>query len=176
MFRLLKLIRSFLDSVEPVVATIEMEHHEVHEGNFYTAIVYDADVDSGEALAKEVLLTTPNTAKRIHIKIQVTGTGTGFIQLTENPSVSAGTAVTLYNNDRNSGNSSTLVVKYDPTVTADGTIIYQDWIPAEIKGKIGGVVRPGAEWILKQNEDYLIRVVSDADNNKISIVMEFYEV
>ncbi len=176
MFRLLKLIRTFLDIVEPAVVTISFEHHEVHEGNFYTASIYDADVDAGEAAAKEILLITPNTAKRIHIKVQITGTGAGFIQLTENPTVSVGNVVIAYNNNRNSTNETTLVIKQDPTVTADGTIIFQNWIPAETKGKIGGVVRLNAEWDLEQNEDYLIRVVSDADNNKVSIVIELYEV
>lgn len=165
-----------LDPVEPAVPTIEFEHHMVHEEKAFTAYVYDADVDAGEAAAKEVLITTPNTSARIHVKIQVTTTGAALFQLTENPTVEGGTPVTAYNNDRNSSETTTLTIKYDPTVTGDGTIIFQDRNPADVKGKIGGVARTFTEWILKQNEDYLIRVVSDGADNMVSIVIEFYEV
>ena len=83
------------------LATIEIEHHKVHEGNFYTATNYDDDVDI--ASPKYWHIIAPNTTVRIHIKIAIATDTAGLIELYENPTTSAnGTEITSYNNDRNS--------------------------------------------------------------------------
>ena len=165
-----------IDSIANTLETIELEHHEVHEGNFYTISDYDNDVDI--IAPKYWHLKTPDTVKRIHIKMEVGANGADLVEFFETPTLTGnGTALTPKNNDRNSANATTLLVYYDPTVTADGTRITADLIGTNNnKTIIGGSIRNGAEFILKRNTSYLVKFSPVADNTKATFKAEFYEI
>ncbi len=163
-----------VDSLGYLVA-IEIEHHRVHEGNFYTVTDYDADVDN--ASPKYWHIIVPNTAVRVHIKIAIAVDAPGLIQVYENPTTTDnGTVIIAYNNDRNSANSATCAHYYDPTVSNDGTLLEAFRIGAGGKQKIGGDARQFAELILKQNEQYLIKFTPDGDNAEVTFNSQFYEI
>lgn len=157
------------------LVSIEAEHHEVHKGDMYIISDIDADVDT--ASPKYWRITAPNTTKRIHVKIAVATDTGGLIEVYENPTVNAaGTGLTAVNADRNSSNTATATAFKDTTTTGDGTLIEVSRIGAGREKKFGGVARQFSEFILKQNEDYIIKCTPDSDNAKISINLNWYEI
>ena len=169
-----------VDDIASAKVTIDSAHHEIHEGKFFTFVIIDTDVDI--AAPKYVRITSPDTTTRIHFTGQVYVTASSLIELYENPTINAaGGAITIYNNDRNSGNAATATAFEDTTTQApnnDGTLIDS--------GRAGGAARPNFriggetarrnEWILKQNEDYLIKITPDADNTEVIVSITWYEV
>ena len=166
-----------IDDVDQAKINIDLAHHQIHEGKFFTFVVIDTDVDI--AGPKYVRITAPNTTTRIHFTGQVYVTASSLIELYENPTLdSPGDALTTYNNERNSATNATATAFEDTTTTNDGTRIDA--------GRAGGAARPNFriggetarrnEWVLKQGEDYLIKVTPDADNTEVVISITWYEV
>lgn len=162
---------------EKYLVGISLPHHKVHEGIHYSFSDVDTDVDiSGP---KYWRLTTPDNDIEFHITIGIAASAGVTVELFENPTISgAGTALSIYNNDRRSGNTTTATAFYDSTTSADGTLIYTTKVGSAGPGvvqRIGGNTRNEAEWILKHNEDYLVKVTADADNTEVILNVEFYE-
>ena len=166
-----------IDAVDRSKISIDLAHHKIHEGKFFTFVVIDTDVDI--AGPKYVRITAPDTTTRIHFTGQVYVTASSLIELYENPTLDApGDALTIYNNERNSATNATATAFEDTTTTNDGTRIDA--------GRAGGAARPNFriggetarrnEWVLKQGEDYLIKVTPDADNTEVVISITWYEV
>ncbi len=146
-------------------------------GNHYTTTIYDSDVDI--AAPKIVRITAPNTATRIHLIVFVSGDGGFLFEFYEDPSINAaGAALTEYNNERNSANAATATTFEDTTTEApnnDGTLLDASYSGGE-KKRVSGDIGSRDEWVLKQNEDYLVKVTADADNTKITVILKWYEV
>uniref|UniRef100_A0A6M3MF53 Uncharacterized protein n=1 Tax=viral metagenome TaxID=1070528 RepID=A0A6M3MF53_9ZZZZ len=169
-----------VDSQENARVTIAFQHHEVHEGNHYTVAVVDTDVDI--AGPKYVRLTAPDTAKRIHFMGVVSADGASLAELYEDPTILAGgTALAENNNNRNSVNVATATAFEDTTIQApnnDGTLLFAGRIGGTgvSRTRFAGNMADREEWILKQGEDYLVKVTVDADNTEVAIVLTWYEV
>ena len=158
------------------IVTIDQEHHQVHVGKFFTVSDNDTDIDTGAP--KYWRITTPNTAIRVHCVITVNVIAEALMEFFENPTITgAGTGLTAFNNDRNSATAATATTFFDTTVSNDGTKILSVRVGGNNpSGRVGGTGRTEAEFILKQNEDYIIKITPDADNDKGSIIIEWYEV
>jgi hypothetical protein len=155
---------------------IDIGHHKIHEG--YGFFCSDADTDVDIAGPKYWRLTTPNSAARIHIKLSVSASNAGKIELFENPTIdAAGDALTEYNCDRNSATSTTLAVFKDTTFTADGTLLSTVFVGSSSgPTRLGGNTRSEFELILKQNEDYALKVTVDNNDTKVAFISEWYEI
>ena len=160
-----------LDSVTGALLTIDAPHGEIHEGDSFVAYYHDADADDADTV--NLRLVTPNTAARIHLFFDITGTLATTWEIFESCTHNAGTAVVAYNKDRNSANTATLVVTHTASGGADGTVI--DCGTFGDGKKSGGQERGGEEFILKQNTVYLLKATSHAANNRISIRARWYE-
>ena len=154
---------------------IEFEHQQIHEGKHYVTSIATPELDTASYYVR---IATPDTSTRIHMVFEVsTNVGTK-IEIFENPTVDvAGTAYTPLNNDRNSANVSALTITYGDTSTADGTLIHGEMI-----GSSGGPTRIGGsggrdcEFILKQNEEYFIKVTTLVNDGFCYINLSWYEV
>jgi hypothetical protein len=168
-----------LDGNTKALQTIDYPHHEIHSGSSFTITDYDSDVDI--AGPKYYRITTPDTKSWAHLTLEASAATAGLIELYENPTESepvvAGTAFTAYNRDRNSSSTASLVIKYDPTFTSAGTRIWHSRIGVSGNPSVrsGGTSSSRDEFILKQNEDYVIKFTSDADNNALWIIFNWYE-
>jgi len=164
-----------IDSATGALAVLELEHFEVHEGDFYTVGNFDSSVDN--ATPKLFSITTPDTSRRFHIKFNVITNAAAQVAFEENPTIgTVGTTLTAYNNNRNSSNQSSLTVCADPTGVVAGTTLDFHLIGTyNQKSRFGGSSRRYGEWILKQNEDYLIKVIPDVDGSSIALQAEWYE-
>ena len=165
-----------LDSVEPVMPTIEFEHHMVHDGQSFTCDDYDSEVDI--AAPKYWHIITPNTLARVHIKMTLISDTPGLAEFFENPTTTGnGVALTIYNNDRNSTVATTALIYRDPTVTLDGARLAADLLGTNNpKTRFGGATREQAEWIFKQNEQYLLKFTTDANDARVAVQIEYYEI
>jgi hypothetical protein len=160
------------DSVTHSAVVIDYVHHEIHEGDHFFCNIADTDVDI--IAPKYFHIVTPNTAKWAHLTLMLTSTGAGKFEFFENPTINvAGTAVTVFNSDRNSIKANTTLIKQDSTTTSDGTLIWTSRVGAGER-IVSGSTRSD-ELILKQNEDYILKFTPDADNASIVVDFRWYE-
>ena len=155
--------------------TIEYEHHEVHSGSHY----FYTDKNEVDSAATQVFMwTTPDTTKWIHMTFTATGSAITQVDLYEAGDRVGDTAQTARNNDRNSLNTSGLVIHKGVTGagSTDGTLI---WTlksgSASGNSRAASVHERGAEIILKQNTKYLLRFTSGTNSNLTNLQMEWYE-
>ena len=165
-----------LDNATWAVNAITYEHHEIHDGNHY--YVCDAStVASGDSL--DFQLTTPNTTKWLHMTFNIEGTQQTTIEIFEDANVdSDGNAVTAYNNDRNSANTTDLVlIQEGGTVNSVGTIIYTQTfgVAGNPNRAKQGIDDRDKEIILKQNSTYRFVITSGGNGNVITYCGEWYE-
>ena len=167
-----------VDDVDEVLVTIDFVHHEIHEGNHYTATIYDNDVDI--VGPKYVRVTTPATGAT-HFIFSVTGDAGFLAEFYEDPTLdAAGAAVARINNNRVSVNTADVTVFQDTTTQApnnDGTLLWAALAGAGGNPAQSNSGQSGArqEFILAVSEDYLVKVTSLADNTAINIQAEWYE-
>jgi len=151
--------------------TIEYEHHEIHGGSHY----YICDsVSLGNAASIDLTVQTPNTSKWAHMLFAAEGTGKIQLQIFEGSDYDADGVLTApLNNNRNSDNSSSVILRANPTVNTDGSQIFNAVVGAN---KIAGSVTRSKEIILKQNTKYIFRITNGLTTaNIVSWCGEWYE-
>lgn len=161
------------DQISNALVTMDVVHAVIHDQLFYTVTDYDSSVDT--AAPKYWRLTTPATGY-VHIVAGVSMSGAGLVEVYENPTLSgAGTALTAMNNYRPSSNTATVTATADPTTSNDGTRIFVQYLGSNAPGaRFGGTLRQAAEFVLKQNEDYIFKVTPVSNSTAVSIVLELY--
>lgn len=154
--------------------TADTVHEHIHDGDHYNASYLVAAVaNNGNA---DIRFTTG--AKSCHMNAVMTASGKSQFFIYEAPTVSVGTAITIYNNKRSSTNTPTAAVKHTPTVTAAGTTLL---INGLINGGTGGVSQGGSggnrnEIVFKPSTEYLIRLTNTAGTAQdLNILLEWYE-
>ena len=174
-------IRKF-DPHAHAVTTISEPHRMTHDGfMFHVSYKHETIVNGG---TEDILLKVPAGSfphlNRVNVNA---GAGDININLYEATTVSAdGTALSVHNTNRNSTNVSAMLVYNAPTVTDVGTEIHHQWIPPSATGtglSVDGITNAeqGEEWLLAQNENYLIRL-ENTSGNTIDAWIEilFYEI
>ena len=85
-----------------------------------------------------------------------------------------GTTLDVFNRDRNSGSTATIIAFHTPTVTGTGTRI-RCWHAGSGRN-FGGGDRGSHEFILKQNTKYLFRITNATTNNNfMALKIDWYE-
>ena len=173
-----------IDSITGALATISTSHYEIHEGDMFKVDVNDDDLDTNDTLS--IYLKTPNTTARIHMFYSAYSSGATTFELLEGPTVTAGTGsqLAVYNRDRNNANVSTVLdntatpvankTSLNVTTTADGTQLHHEMLGSG-KNKLSGDTRDANEWILKQNTGYVFRITGDSNDNRVNLILNFYE-
>jgi len=165
------------DTVTGCLAIVPFEHKEIHEGNSYYAYDVDTDMDSTEQ--KQYIITTPNTTAYAYLVYSIVATVGATLSIYETTTYSGGTAMTEYCRDRNTTAANTTTLKHTPTVASvSGTLIYQELIgvgTAYSGSKNILISRADNEMVLKKNTAYCFELEGTADNNKVSILFDWYE-
>lgn len=166
-----------IDEHTMAITNIMHEHHEIHEGNHY--FICGFETLASDALA-DFVVQTPDTTTAVHMVFGVHSTSRLEFYLYESVDAgSDGSAVTPFNNNRNSTNTSSLVVSKNPTINSLGTLLY-----SQSKGLAGatpagadsaGIVDRLKEILLKRNTKYLFRIKSKDNGNIVSYCGEWYE-
>jgi hypothetical protein len=167
-----------LDSSTHTMQTIDYEHHEVHSGSHFIYTQCDADFDIADAV--ELLIVTPNTTKWAHIVIDVDAALDTTVSLYEGSTHTVNAAQTAYNKNRNSATANTTTINTHNNDGADGTLIWQSCFGINTGGgsnKVagGGESRGAREWVLDQNNKYLLTILSGSDNSSMALKLSWYE-
>ena len=164
-----KVIKS--DDMTGSLITVDMAHHECHEGSAFQAHYVDT---LGNGASYELLFVVADTTKWPHMLYDFLAQGGVSIGVYEGPAVTgSGTPVSVFNRNRNSLTANGLLLFHTPTTTADGTLIWSANFGA--KG-VPTAHRGDDEYILKQAEKYLIRVTNaTAVNNLVMAMFNWYE-
>jgi len=166
-----------LDTTTHAQNIIDYAHHEVHAGSHYNFSTGIVDLDDGAS--KDYILTVPNNQKWPHMLFNIEGALFTRIQAFEDTTHATGVAHRISNNNRNSLNIAGLKISDSSGNASNGTEIFHTsfGISTGPGGKIagGGGARGDAEWILKQDTKYLLKITSLTDDNNISCVLEWYE-
>ncbi len=150
---------------------IDHTHEELHEGNHFVS-TYAATKNNAETIL--LLVTTPDNTAVAHLITKLISSGECNIVISENPTISnAGTGLTEINRNRNSSKAAGTVITHTPTVSDAGTVIYTEHQGAGQQR--GADVRGENEFVLKQNEQYLITITSEAASNDLSVILDWYE-
>jgi hypothetical protein len=171
-----------IDNATNSFPVISYEHHEIHSGDHYYLSNY---LITGSGIGSSLFfdVTTPNGSKWIHFVYDISSTLQTENKLWEGATLSGGTVLTVFNNNRNSTNTSSLNIRYRPTISGtaptSGTLISaSSWGTSTVtpsKQGVGGNTSREKEIILKSGTTYLIQVTSANADNLISYGLEWYE-
>ena len=151
-------------SISGALVDIDIVHHEVHEGEHYTATFAEA---IGSGSASVLLFETPGSATAtIHFMAVVDTSAAGTLIFTAIPNATVGTAVYAQNNNQVIGGSSELSITHTGAVTTTGTIL-ENHAPGDggAGNKIGGESGLRNEWLLNHSARYLLQFTCSAASN-----------
>jgi hypothetical protein len=141
--------------------TLDYNHEQIHLGHMFVFDNYGTVGDGGTLN----WLITPGTALNLHAEFGINVTGAGRVYLYENPTGSAGSALTAYNMNRDSTITCTASFASTPSITdIGGTVALMNgvYIPAGagVANRVGGGLRSDQEFILDSGKKYLYRYVN----------------
>jgi len=169
-----------IDSSTHSIQTIEYEHHEIHSGSHYFVAVYQ-DLSINQVL--DFTWQMPNTTKWIHWTWCISTESETLWQVYENVVATnpLAVAVTPYNNNRNSANTSGTTMKYEvqanlAAANADtdvsGGVLLDSGISGA--GKDDGTADRSHELVMDQNILYCLRATASVAGF-INFEMQWYE-
>jgi hypothetical protein len=151
-------------------------HHQGHNSNLWIAGHYDSVV--GSNVSVDVLLKTP-AAWSAHMTAEGAAGGDAVGYLFEGTSVSSdGTALTVVCTNREDPKTAKVTAFHTPTVTGNGMLVMAKFMPGgNWWFSPGGQSSTGAEIILKQSTNYLLRVTNISGGSvPISAGANWYEI
>jgi hypothetical protein len=155
--------------------TIDFAHNEIHEGNSYVANWLFPNVGNNSYADLHIIA---GSTKAPHIQMFVVGDGKSYISLYRGATYSnSGTALTVYNRNGESSNTSQSQFYYSPTISDSGTMLYQTLLPGGTGSRaVGAQTGERSETIFKYSTDYLLRVKNvSAGASDIAIEINYYE-
>lgn len=159
-----------IDYLSQSLVTLDHLHHLGHEGSVFA---YMDSVTLGSGATQNYLITTG--ALSCHMSWVLDGVDITTFQAYEDADRTGTTLQTIGNVNRTSSNTPlTIIHKGTSGGTTDGNLVYQ-----YASGSSHGAVQIGssaeAEYILKANTKYLLRVTSGAASNLTNVQLRFYE-
>jgi hypothetical protein len=170
-------INSPIDDITNTIPTIDIVHHEIHEGEHFFTSYYEK---IGATSAINVLITVGS--KDVHFVGEIVCDNPGVAYFCESPNAttSDSSVIVSYNNYRSSTKTASAVTTVGGTYTSSGTVL-RYYLMGSASGTGGNKVSVGAtagevnEIILKPSTKYLLRFVADAASTRTIIRTAFYE-
>lgn len=164
------------DPISRIPVTIDFDHHQVHEGETYTASYLIGSLANNASQDFRMTVGTATATSRTpHLVNEVIGDGAAEIYLYEGGTVTGGTAIAAINRNRASLNAATMEVTHTPSVSALGTPLWIGVLTGS-KNSVGSSERSLSEWVLKPSTTYLLRVTSKAATGLKAVVrLDWYE-
>jgi len=169
--------KSSIDGITNAQVTIGYPHHEIHEGDHYYIEGW-TELDADDSLF--VKMVTPDTTIWAHFRWVIGGTGITITTFDEDATggMTGGSSVTPINNNRNSINTSEIVITSGVTNATSFTTRLGNTkfgTATSPQRAIGDGSSREDEIILKQNTTYLRTFISETDNNFVSFKAYWYE-
>lgn len=169
-----------IDASTSSLQGIDYEHHEIHSGSHYFVIGYQ-DLSINNVL--DFTWQMPDTTKWIHWAWKITTESETLWQVYENVVATnpLANAITPYNSNRNSGNTSGATMKFElqtnlAGANADTNVSASTLLAGGISGsgKDSGFTTRDHEIVLDQNILYCLRATANAAGY-INFDMQWYE-
>lgn len=162
-----------VDTVSGGRIGIDYPHHEIHEGKHFT-FSYSKALSAGSVNA--VAITTPTAGTGyVHLVAGLQASLSGTFVFSQNASVSGGSALTAWNNDLSSTNTSGTTIVGTPTVTTYGTAISSMVVGSnDNPTNVGGNAESRNEFILATATTYMLYFTANATSTYTSINGAFY--
>ena len=168
------IVRVDNNEIDGGVPTMDYFHWEMHKGRHFYFTETNTIASSG---TREYLITTADTARRLHFTFSVDGKYITSVDLFKGTGKTAGTPITPINNDHDSTNASGATWTHTPTGTGDGTNVFTQAFgdgtnPLQASG---GAINQNDEMILSRNTKYLLRITSGTNSNVVNTHLRWYE-
>ena len=161
-----------MDDATGGLIAVDYPHHEIHGGSHYYIEGYST---LGNGASLRIKLVTPDTTKWAHFLWTISSNNilTAHIYEGSSGGMTGGTNVAPLNNNRNSTNTSGMVITSGVTAPTNlGTLISQaSWAARNV----GGEQTREDEIILKQNTTYYRIFTSGANDNVVNFKASWYE-
>lgn len=161
-----------VDKLDNTLVGIEYFHYKTHEGVAYTA---NRTVTHGAGASPNILIVTPDSTTKAHFFFQAVSDAALTVTFYESADYIGGTSLSSYNRDRNSPNSSSLVLTYDATDDGGGKGTGIWVFSGGANKEVVMSNREHMEFILKRNTKYLLETVGTS-GDIITILTDWYEV
>ena len=172
-----------LDNLFKIPITIDVQHHEIHEGDSFSS-THNATLANGGTIS--LSFKTPNTAKQPHLTFLGRSSGEANVCLNEGVAATSGTGNShpVYNRKRDSTNDTDLLEDTagggfvagsiaEGATVAGGTCIYEEHFGA---GQTrGGATAGRNEFLLAPDTEYEIVLTSEAAANDCEVILDWYE-
>lgn len=171
------LFQNAKDHLNSAIATLDVEHYEIHEGDhFFYSTVFSL------ASGATAIYTLKTGAKPIHFVFSTVGNDAGISGNTyENVTANEdGTLITINNNNRNSANTTTTTIRFNPTgLNTTGSVLLRTF-RAGTGGtpltRSAGSISRGNEIIFKPNTKYSLSITNlSTSTNNVSFETSWYE-
>ena len=164
----------YLTSSDRPFPTVDVNHLRLHEGRayyVYKLFPYSAGLAAGTSI--DIAIAWP-TGSLPHAQFTYGCAGESEFYVYEAPTTSGGTALIVNRRHRILTTASAAVAVLNPTVTALGTEILSDFVPANKQG--GGAQLFTAEFVLKPLTTYLFRLTNaNTQLHAAHLMVEWYE-
>lgn len=166
------------DTLSGALVTLDWEHHKVHTGETFS-VSYKSPDNSPLADNGTIIFAITTSTKEAHFISSAAAGGDAEVEILEGTTFTGGTgtAMTAYNKNRSSVNTPISTVRRDVTITGDGTLIFNKFLPGGVGGVAQGVSSETRdEWELKPSTVYAVRLTNRAGNAQpASLAIEWYE-
>lgn len=159
--------------------SIDIAHHRIHEGNHF--IVHRIATFPPSPIPKYFLIIPPPTQPdgtiiEMHLIFELDSDKGGTLEFFENPIVTGnGTFLDIINNNRRSSTVSLCQVFEDPTITSDGTKLFEETGGTTTTGvDLGEIERNDEEFVLHQDFSYILKYVPLGPAN-ITMELNWYD-
>jgi hypothetical protein len=139
--------------------TLDHNHEKIHLGQMFYFDHYGTVANGGTLN----WLITCGPVYNLHAALNIDVNGAFQVYLYDNSAGSAGTAIPLWNLNRDSTGTISATVAHTPTISDAGSaIVNGHYIPAGagVNGRVGGGLRADSEIILDAGKKYLYRAVN----------------
>jgi hypothetical protein len=153
---------------------IDVNHLRLHEGRAYYCYKqysYAAGLPAGSSINIAIAFPAGVTP---HAVFSYGGSGEAEFYVYEEPTTSGGTSIPIIRRNRNLATTSVGAAVLNPTVTATGTELLAEFVPANKQG--GGAQNYTFEYVLKPLTTYLFRLTNvNSQAHAANLLIDWYE-
>ncbi len=160
-----------IDPLSASLVTIDHPHHEIHDGNAFTACKISTH---GAGASPNILIVTPNEVEEVHFIFLAVSDNVLQVDFYESPDYSGGDSLEAFIRNRNLSHPSNLTLTTDATDDGSGKGTKIWTFKAGVNRTVTTSESARFEFILKRDTKYLLETIG-VNNDNITALLEWYE-
>lgn len=155
---------------------VAVNHQRLHEGRAFFAYYVTTSAAPLEDGASINIVFAAGPGVYPHVTIGAFCGGNSRLFLYEGASSTGGTSFTPIKRNRTTSTTSNVAMVVNATITANGTELYQEFLPGGVKTRAGGGGGESLEYVLSSLTNYLVRLTNTSGAAQTAgIQLEWYE-